>query len=74
MDMDQKPPIGSSGQPHPEIPRRRPTRQVHDTHGSLQEVIWAILFGCGMALIWAGKGIAGIFRLVKNLFLKKPSD
>jgi hypothetical protein len=74
MDVDQKPPNGSSNQPHSELQRRRRARQINDTNGSLQEVLWAIIFGGGLAVIWVGKGFARLFRAARMLLLKKPSE
>jgi hypothetical protein len=74
MDMDQKPPNGQPPRSHQEISHRRRARQIEDSHGSLQEVIWAILFGCGLAVIGIGKGFAWLFRALKGLLVKKPSE
>jgi hypothetical protein len=49
-----------------EIRRRRAVPTTLESEGSLESVLWTILFGCGLCIITAGKAIAWLFRSLKR--------
>jgi hypothetical protein len=61
-----KPTPKPSPKPVPEIRRRRAVPATHDSEGSLESVLWALLFGCGLCIITMGKAFAWLFRSLKR--------
>jgi hypothetical protein len=72
MDMHSPPPqsspMGQPPKPKPiqEVRVRRAVPATQDSEGSLESVLWALLFGCGLCIITIGKIFAWMYRSLKQ--------